>query len=149
MKREDILFIRIKAGSASVQDFEDSYKENYECQTNYKYYDIGDAKEKAYLTECIEKNHLYHMLAAVYDGDRITETFMGCGQLIVKKDICGIRLFVKVKAGYNDTAENIIKLAGADIFSDIAVVRAPDISDKIGDIINNTETGKIKEICIA
>lgn len=87
------------------------------------------------------------MLAAVYDGDKATGAYWGCGQFIEKEGLYGFRLFVRVKSGYNSRAKDVIELSGAD--SNITVIKSKEIVDRINSVINEPVDGKIKEICIA
>jgi len=147
MKKENSVIVRIKAGSEEVRNFEDSYSEHCECLSNYKHYNITAPREIKLLADRLEKNHLYYMLAAVYDGSRVKEAYWGCGQFIKKKGFCGFRLFVKAKSEYDSMVKDILELAGTD--SDIAVISSEEIAERIGSVVNGSVDGRIKEICIA
>lgn len=149
MKKEDTVIIRLKAGSDEVRAFEDSYGEHCAFRSNYKNYIISDSEDARLLRYRLDKNHLYYMLAAVYNGDKITGAYWGCGQFIEKKGLCGFRLFARVKSGYNDRVKDIFKLAGTDISSDITVLNSKDIADRICSEIKAPDDGRVKEICIA
>lgn len=149
MIMEDAVIIRLNAGSDSIESFEDSYKECYKCLTNYKYYNIGNRKEITYLTKRLDKNQLYYVLAAVYDGNTVTEAFIGCGQFILKKGICRFRLFIKVRSEQNDTVRDILKHADFSGETDIIVKKSKLISEKISAAINKSSSFKSREILIA
>lgn len=146
MKKEEAVIIRLKAGSGEIKAFEDSYGEHCECQSNYKHYVI-DPEDVKKLKGRLDKNHIYYMLAAVYDGNKATGAYWGCGQFIEKEGLYGFRLFARVKSGYNSNVKDILELAGAD--SNITVIKSKEIADRIRSVINEPVDGRVREICIA
>lgn len=148
MKKDTAVIIKLKAGSEAIKDFEASFTEDCESRTNYRYY-IADPREMPLVRSGLEKNHLYYLLAAVYDDDKIIGAYLGCGQFVVKDSICCLRLFVRAKSEYNENVREIFELADAAKSPEISIVKSKAVGDRIGALINSSADGKVKEISIA